>query len=150
VGARHRRRCCWPDTSAAVVPDQNTCAGKKKKEKTWAADCDGDQKQCTMRRCEIASERERERERAGEGENARARGVWNNTRRVFIKYLQMLGAWMLVPGGYLTSTSLGLYIFRVGARGNPLGSFFFFFFPFFGSCWQPFSYVLALFRYIKN
>jgi hypothetical protein len=33
--ARHRRRCCWPDTSAVVVvPDQNTCAGKKKKEKT--------------------------------------------------------------------------------------------------------------------
>jgi hypothetical protein len=29
--------------------------------------------------------------------------------------------------------------------GYPLGSFFlFFFFPFLGSCWQPFSYVLAL------
>jgi len=95
-----------------------------------------------MRRCEIASERERERERAGEGgERARARGVGNNTRRVFIKYLQMLWAWMLVPGGYLTSTSLGLY-FGFGARGNPLGSFFFFFFPFLGELLAAFLVML--------
>jgi hypothetical protein len=56
---------------------------------------------------------------------------------------------MLVPGGYLTSTSLGLYLGL--ALGYPLGWFFlFFFFPFLGSYWQPFRYVLALLAILKT
>ncbi len=149
MSVRHRRRCCWPDTSAVVVPYPNTCAGKKKKkEKTCAADCDGDQKECTMRRCEIASEGERE---GGErGGRARARA----------------GGSEIIPGGYSSSTfqCLGLdasarwvldkYIsrpvFGVGA-GYPAWFFFLFSFSvFWGSCWQPFSYALALLAILKT
>jgi hypothetical protein len=94
-------------------------------------------------------ERGREREEGGRAESARAGGVGNNTRRVFIKYLQMPGAWMLVPSGYLTSTSLGLYLGL--ALGTPLGSFFFFLFPlFWGVIGSLFSYVVALLAIIKT
>ncbi len=92
-----------------------------------------------MRRCEIASERER-RGREG-GECARARGVGNNTRGGIHQVPSNAWAWMLVPGGYLTSTSLGLYLGL--ALGTRLVLFsFFFFFPFFGELLAAFLVML--------
>lgn len=87
-----------------------------------------------MRRCEIASEGERERERNGGGGRARARagGGRNYYPEGINQVPSKAWAWMLVPGGYLTSTSLGLYLGL--ALGTRLVGFFFFFFlfPFFG------------------
>jgi hypothetical protein len=101
--------------------------------------------QCAAARLR-ARERERERGTGEGGERARAGG---GDRKYYPAGINQVPsnawAWTLVPGGYLTSTSLGLYLGVLALGGYPLGSFFlFFFFPFLGSCWQPFSYVLAL------
>jgi len=104
-----------------------------------------------LRDCERGREREREREERGRGESARARrgGGGNYYPEGINQVPSNAWAWMLVPGGYLTSTSLGLYLGL--ALGYPLGWFFsFFFFPFLGSYWQPFRYVLALLAILKT